>query len=799
MSAARRVVRQSKFRHVFGQAARPEFCYEDVRVTRTTWDSPLCAINPRFIAILTDASGGGAFIVLPIIRTGRVDKSNPTVCGHTAPVLDIAWCPHDDNVIASGSEDCTVMVWQIPDAGLYRPMTEPVVCLEGHSRRVGIVAWHPTARNILMSAGCDNVIIVWNVGTGDAVLSLPDLHGDLIYSAAWNRVGSLVVTASRDKRVRVIDPRKGCTIAERMTPHEGIRPMRALFTRDDLVFTTGFTRMSERQFGLWDPKKFEEPITLQELDSSNGVLIPYYDMDTNIIYLCGKGDCTIRYFEVTPEPPYVHFLNLFSSKEPQRGMGFMPKRGLDVNKCEIARFYKLHERRCEPIIMTVPRKSDLFQDDLYPDTAAAQAAIEADEWLSGKDGEPVLVSLRGGYVSTRSKDVKVVRRNVLDNRPANPDVRNGAAPPPTLARSKSVCMGGKEMSYEDILKDVCDEVGLLRTVVRNQERRIGQLEESVSSLTQALEEALAMVDSDEEPSRSTGGRDWRWDGPSSGRDADAGRGWGQPSARAQADKAAAAVGRREPLPDPDRARDKGRDVAVDRRSDEGGVKTKEKEGRSHSEKDKAKGRGNEAETRTDKARDKAKDRDDCSGKGKAADSAKSVEKVSAKAKDKDNRADLATHSEKDKIGDGEKGRDKSVDKEAHLDKARDRSKDRSECSDRAKDRVSDKEKHFNIETLLDKDRQKDKHFNIETRLDKRKDRGNHEETGAHTGKDTPHGDTAVSVSEPGQTDADKDVPATISGAGEGHTETPATIAEVPSDKGDLHSDTGKSPGTQAVV
>lgn len=50
-------------------------------------------------------------------------------------------------------------------------------------------------------------------------------------------------------------------------------------------------------------------------------------------------------------------------------MGYMPKRGLDVNKCEIARFFKLHERQYEPIIMTVPRKSDLFQDDLYPDTA----------------------------------------------------------------------------------------------------------------------------------------------------------------------------------------------------------------------------------------------------------------------------------------------------------------------------------------------------------------------------------------------------------------------------------------------
>lgn len=43
-------------------------------------------------------------------QTGRIDKSYPTVCGHTGPVLDIDWCPHNDQVIASGSEDCTVMV-----------------------------------------------------------------------------------------------------------------------------------------------------------------------------------------------------------------------------------------------------------------------------------------------------------------------------------------------------------------------------------------------------------------------------------------------------------------------------------------------------------------------------------------------------------------------------------------------------------------------------------------------------------------------------------------------------------------
>lgn len=50
-----------------------------------------------------------------------------------------------------------------------------------------------------------------------------------------------------------------------------------------------------------------------------------------------QGDSSIRYFEVTEEAPYVHYLSMYSSKESQKGMGYMPKRGLEVNKCEIAR------------------------------------------------------------------------------------------------------------------------------------------------------------------------------------------------------------------------------------------------------------------------------------------------------------------------------------------------------------------------------------------------------------------------------------------------------------------------------
>ncbi|XP_007443249.1 coronin-6 [Python bivittatus] len=334
---SRRVVRQSKFRHVFGQPVKADQMYEDIRVSKVTWDSSFCAVNPKFLAIIVESGGGGAFMVLPLGKTGRVDKNVPLVTGHTAPVLDIDWCPHNDNVIASASEDTTVMVWQIPDFLPLRNLTEPVVTLEGHSKRVGILTWHPTARNILLSAGGDNVIILWNVGTGEALLTLDDLHTDLIYNVCWNRNGSQFVTTCKDKHLRIVDPRKRLVVAERFAAHEGMRPMRAIFTREGQIFTTGFTRMSQRELGLWDPKNFEEPIALQEMDTSNGVLLPFYDPDSSIVYLCGKGDSSIRYFEITDEAPYVHYLSTYSSKEPQRGMGFMPKRGLEVSKCEIAR------------------------------------------------------------------------------------------------------------------------------------------------------------------------------------------------------------------------------------------------------------------------------------------------------------------------------------------------------------------------------------------------------------------------------------------------------------------------------
>lgn len=59
-----------------------------------------------------------------------------------------------------------VRIWEIPEGGLKRNMTEAVLELYGHSRRVGLVEWHPTTNNILFSAGYD-----YKVGTARPLCS----------------------------------------------------------------------------------------------------------------------------------------------------------------------------------------------------------------------------------------------------------------------------------------------------------------------------------------------------------------------------------------------------------------------------------------------------------------------------------------------------------------------------------------------------------------------------------------------------------------------------------------------------
>ncbi|XP_049752911.1 coronin-2A [Elephas maximus indicus] len=393
--------RSSKFRHVFGKPASKENCYDSVPITHSVHDNHFCAVNPHFIAVVTECAGGGAFLVIPLHQTGKLDPHFPKVCGHRGNVLDIKWNPFDDFEIASCSEDTTIKIWDIPKQLLSRNLTTFRKELVGHSRRVGLVEWHPTAANILFSSGYDYKVMVWKLDTKESVIKSPvrtiDCHQDVILSMSFNINGSLLATTCKDRKIRIIDPRGGTVLKE--ANYKGHRANKVLFLGNmKKLLSTGTSRWNNRQMALWDQDNLSVPLTEEDLDGSSGVLFPFYDVDTNMLYVVGKGDGNIRYYEVSSDKPHLNYLTEYRSYHPQKGIGVMPKRGLDVSSCEIFRFYKLITTKSliEPVSMIVPRRSESYQEDIYPPTAGAQPSMTAQEWLSGVNRGPHLVSLRPG-------------------------------------------------------------------------------------------------------------------------------------------------------------------------------------------------------------------------------------------------------------------------------------------------------------------------------------------------------------------------------------------------------------------
>jgi periodic tryptophan protein 1 len=111
--------------------------------------------------------------------------------GHTDAVISLNLCPQNPTILASGSADCTVRLWDLS--------TETCAStLKHHTDKVQAVRWHPIEAGILLTAAYDKKVIVTDQRSSSVSSAVLTLENDP-ECTIWSRHSPTLVLVSDER------------------------------------------------------------------------------------------------------------------------------------------------------------------------------------------------------------------------------------------------------------------------------------------------------------------------------------------------------------------------------------------------------------------------------------------------------------------------------------------------------------------------------------------------------------------------------------------------------------------------
>ena len=133
MQPRKSIQERQKFRYLNGEIAGPFSKFEMVTPgINNEQDGMAC--NGKLTAV--NWATTSSIAVFGTYDYKRFDQNCPLIKGHSGAITDLQWCPFQDRLLASSSDDSNIKLWLIEnEKGLTEHVTEAAISLDDHAKK----------------------------------------------------------------------------------------------------------------------------------------------------------------------------------------------------------------------------------------------------------------------------------------------------------------------------------------------------------------------------------------------------------------------------------------------------------------------------------------------------------------------------------------------------------------------------------------------------------------------------------------------------------------------------------------
>ncbi|XP_011863563.1 PREDICTED: probable histone-binding protein Caf1 isoform X2 [Vollenhovia emeryi] len=180
-------------------------CHPDLRLRGHQKEGYGLSWNPNLNGYLLSASDDHTICLWDINATpkeNRVIDAKTIFTGHTAVVEDVAWHLLHESLFGSVADDQKLMIWDTR----CNNTSKPSHTVDAHTAEVNCLSFNPYSEFILATGSADKTVALWDLRNLKLKLHSFESHKDEIFQVQWSPHNETILASSgTDRRLHVWD------------------------------------------------------------------------------------------------------------------------------------------------------------------------------------------------------------------------------------------------------------------------------------------------------------------------------------------------------------------------------------------------------------------------------------------------------------------------------------------------------------------------------------------------------------------------------------------------------------------